>query len=92
MERDGKFPIVICPGCYIQLEATKQFLDLIINGQNKLRDLFRFQQETLRRQEKQRQQLENALKTVNPSSSVETYAIQTDETGEKFIIQSIKFI
>ncbi|KAF5298443.1 hypothetical protein FQR65_LT01222 [Abscondita terminalis] len=87
VERDGKFPILICPGCNIQLEATKQFLDLIIEGQNKLRDLFRSQQDTLRRQEKQRLQLESALKNVNPSSSVETYTIQSDESGEKFVIQ-----
>ncbi|KAK5646668.1 hypothetical protein RI129_005132 [Pyrocoelia pectoralis] len=87
VERDGKYPMLICPGCNIQLEATKQFLDLIVEGQIKLRDLFRLQQDTLRRQEKQRQQLESALKNVNPSSSVETYTIQADETGEKFVIQ-----
>lgn len=53
-----------------------------------MRELFRIQQETLRRQEKQRQQLEAALKNVNPNTSVETYTIQSDETGEKFLIQS----
>lgn len=87
VERDGKYPMIICPGCNIQLEATKQFLDLIVEGQIKLRDLFRLQQETLRRQEKQKQQLESALKNVNPSSSVGTYEIQRDDTGEKFLIQ-----
>ncbi|KAF5295437.1 hypothetical protein FQA39_LY13098 [Lamprigera yunnana] len=87
VERDGKFPILICPGCNIQLEATKQFLDLIIEGQNKLRDLFRIQQDTLRRQEKQKLQLESALKNVNSSSTVETYTIEADESGEKFVIQ-----
>lgn len=63
-------------------------MDLIIDGQHKLREFFRTQQETLRRQEKQKQQLESALKNVNPNSSVETYTIQTDEDGEKFVIQS----
>lgn len=53
-----------------------------------MRELIKNQQETLKRQEKQRQQLEDALKNVNPSSSVKTYAIHTDETGEKFLIQS----
>lgn len=81
-------PSKICPGCNIQLEATKSFLDLIVEGQNKLRELFRVQQETLRRQEKQRQQLEEALKNFNRNTSVETYTIQSDETGEKFLIQS----
>lgn len=88
VEEDGKFPRIICPGCNIQLEATKFFFDLIIEGQTKLRELIIKQQETLKRQEKQRQQLEDVLKNVNPTSSVETYAIQSDETGEKFIIQS----
>lgn len=59
-----------------------------MEGQSKLRELFRIQQETLKRQEKQRQQLEEALKNVNPTSSVETYTIQSDETGEEFLIQS----
>lgn len=88
VENDGKLPSKICPGCNIQLEATKSFLDLVVEGQSKLRDLFRTQQDTLRRQEKQRQQLEAALKNVNPNTSVETYTIQSDETGEKFLIQS----
>lgn len=79
---------MICPGCNIQLEATKLFFDLIIDGQSKLRRLYAIQQETIKRQEKQRHQLEQVLKNVNPSSSVETYSIQKDEIGEQFVIQS----
>lgn len=30
---DGQLPRTICPGCTIQLEATVEFLTLIINGQ-----------------------------------------------------------
>lgn len=88
MENDGKFPTTICPGCNIQLEATKIFFDLIIEGQSKLRTLLIVKQQTLKRQEKQKTQLENVLKTVNPNSSVGTYEIRSDETGEKFLIQS----
>lgn len=88
MEKDAKLPSKICPGCNIQLEATKSFLDLILEGQKKLRELVKNQQDTFKRQEKQRQQLEEALRNVNPNSSVQTYAIHTDETGEKFLIQS----
>ncbi|KAJ8968593.1 hypothetical protein NQ314_002259 [Rhamnusium bicolor] len=87
IEDNGKFPKLICPGCHIQLEATKSFMDLIIEGQIKLRDIYRTQQEILQREEKQRQKLEEALHTVNPNSSVETYTIHSDETGEKFLIQ-----
>ncbi|XP_017769673.1 PREDICTED: zinc finger protein 271-like [Nicrophorus vespilloides] len=87
VDKDGKFPCTLCPGCTIQLEATKSFFDLIIDGQRKLRDLLQLQQETLKRQEKQKVQLEHALKIVNPSSSVQTYSLQSDETGEKIFIQ-----
>ncbi|KAJ8921027.1 hypothetical protein NQ315_015823 [Exocentrus adspersus] len=87
IENDGKYPRFICPGCHIQLEATKSFMDLIVNGQAKLRELYRNQQEVLHREEKQRRKLEEVLHTVNPNSSVETYTIQSDETGEKFLIQ-----
>ncbi|KAJ8960897.1 hypothetical protein NQ318_020196 [Aromia moschata] len=87
VENDGKYPKKICPGCNIQLEATKSFMDLIVEGQTKLRDLYRLQQETLQREEKQRQKLQEALHTVNPNSTVETYTIQSDETEKKFLIQ-----
>ncbi|XP_075992743.1 uncharacterized protein LOC142987689 [Anticarsia gemmatalis] len=36
---DGQLPRTICPGCTIQLEATVEFLTLIINGQKILREL-----------------------------------------------------
>ncbi|RZC14267.1 zinc finger protein 271-like, partial [Asbolus verrucosus] len=87
VENDRKFPTKICPGCNIQLEATKSFMDLIVQGQVKLRQLYKSQQDKLYRQEKQRLQLEEALKNVNPNSSVDTYTIQSDETGEQFLIQ-----
>jgi hypothetical protein len=67
-------------------------MDLIVEGQVKLRQLYKLQQDKLYRQEKQRIQLEEALKNVNPNSSVDTYTIQSDETGEKFVIQSITII
>lgn len=63
-------------------------MDLIVIGQAKLRDLYQVQQEILYREEKQRQKLEEVLRTVNPNSTVETYTIHSDETGEKFLIQS----
>ncbi|XP_037866554.1 zinc finger protein 271 [Bombyx mori] len=36
---DGQLPRTICPGCTIQLEATVEFLNLIIKGQKTLREL-----------------------------------------------------
>lgn len=88
VEKDDKLPSKICPGCNIQLEATKSFLDLILEGQSKLRELLRHQQDKLKRQQKQRQQLEEVLKNVSPNSCVKTFAVETDESGEKFLIQS----
>lgn len=66
-------------------------MDLIIDGQAKLRVLFKNQQDLFDREEKERQKLEKALHNHNPNASVETYTIQTDDNGEKYIIQS-KFI
>ncbi|XP_077287646.1 uncharacterized protein LOC143912246 [Arctopsyche grandis] len=40
---DGKFPRTICPGCNIQLEATAQFLELVIAGQATLREFLKKQ-------------------------------------------------
>ncbi|XP_026726741.1 zinc finger protein 135-like [Trichoplusia ni] len=37
---DGQLPRTICPGCTIQLEATVEFLTLIINGQKVIRELY----------------------------------------------------
>ncbi|KAG5891834.1 hypothetical protein JTB14_035856 [Gonioctena quinquepunctata] len=84
---DAKYPKYICPGCHIQLEATKLFMDLIVDGQSKLRNMYQSQQEKLQKEAKQKQQLENALHSVNPNSTVETYTIHTDEIGDKYLIQ-----
>lgn len=79
---DNKFPNSICPGCHIQLEATKLFMDLIVQGQMKLRDMYRKQQEIFQKQERQKRQLQEALQSVNPNTTVQSYTIQTDESGE----------
>ncbi|XP_058809271.1 zinc finger protein 665-like [Phymastichus coffea] len=42
---DGKLPRTICPGCNIQLEATVQFFQLLVNGQNKIREMWNEQVE-----------------------------------------------
>ncbi|XP_014487688.1 PREDICTED: zinc finger protein 3-like [Dinoponera quadriceps] len=45
---DGKLPRTICPGCNIQLEATVQFLQLLVNGQQKLREMWKHEVEQRR--------------------------------------------
>lgn len=89
---DGRLPCTLCPGCTIQLEATKSFFDLIIEGQRKLQTLFNGQQDHQGKsqlEESGKEQLESALKLVNPNSSVQTYSVQSDESGEKIFIQSM---
>lgn len=62
---------------------------MIIEGQAKLRGFLLSQNETLKRKEKQRAQLESALQVVNPNTSIQEYEIQTDNFGgEQFLIQS----
>ncbi|XP_014210736.1 zinc finger protein 184 [Copidosoma floridanum] len=49
---DGKLPRTICPGCNIQLEATVEFFQLLINGQQKIRQLWKEQLKLERQTEK----------------------------------------
>ncbi|KPJ07122.1 Zinc finger protein 836 [Papilio machaon] len=42
---DGHLPRTICPGCTIQLEASVEFLNLIINGQKVIRELYQREKE-----------------------------------------------
>lgn len=41
---DGTNPRWICPGCHLQVEATVEFFDLVIAGQDKLREILKLQQ------------------------------------------------
>ncbi|XP_049774994.1 zinc finger protein 599-like [Schistocerca cancellata] len=49
---DGKLPRTICPGCNIQLQATVQFFDLLVEGQKKIRELWKQQVEHQKQIEK----------------------------------------
>lgn len=40
---DGKLPRTICPPCNLQLHSTKAFLDHVVGGQQKLRELWKQQ-------------------------------------------------
>ncbi|KAK7790121.1 hypothetical protein R5R35_006488 [Gryllus longicercus] len=56
---DGKLPRTICPGCNIQLQSTVQFFDLLVDGQKRIRALWKNQLEYMRRAEKERLRSEN---------------------------------
>ncbi|XP_043791860.1 zinc finger protein 62 homolog [Apis laboriosa] len=51
---DGKLPRTICPGCNIQLEATIQFFELLVDGQRKIREMWKHQVEQQRKAERER--------------------------------------
>ncbi|XP_031837954.1 uncharacterized protein LOC116429307 isoform X2 [Nomia melanderi] len=51
---DGKLPRTICPGCNIQLEATIQFFELLVDGQRKIREMWKHQVEQQRKVARER--------------------------------------
>ncbi|XP_066992566.2 uncharacterized protein [Anabrus simplex] len=55
---DGKLPRTICPGCNIQLQSTVQFFDLLVEGQKKIRELWKNQVEIQRKLERERMRAE----------------------------------
>lgn len=61
IEDDGKLPRTICPGCNIQLESTIQFFDLLVEGQKKIRELWKLEVTTRKRLEKEKQTLVDSL-------------------------------
>ncbi|XP_015516983.1 zinc finger and SCAN domain-containing protein 2 isoform X1 [Neodiprion lecontei] len=66
---DGKLPRTICPGCNIQLEATVQFFELLVEGQKKIREMWKSQVEQHRKAERERLRAEREhteLEIVTP--------------------------
>lgn len=47
VSNDGCNPRWICGGCHLQVEATVEFFDLVITGQDKLRELIKLQQSSV---------------------------------------------
>lgn len=82
---DGKLPRTICPGCNIQLQAMVQFMELVVTGQEKLRELLKLQNEYLRTKSKDKNILTDGLF----NSELETFTIQAvEEDGKEILIQS----
>lgn len=69
-------PRTICPGCNIQLESTIQFFDLLVEGQKKIRELWKLELLTRKRLEKEKQALVETLE-ANPK-----FSLVTEERGE----------
>lgn len=69
---DGKLPRTICPGCNIQLEATIQFFELLVDGQRKIREMWKHQIEQQRKAERER------LRVEKETTEVRSEALQLD--------------
>ncbi|XP_050667414.1 zinc finger protein 260-like isoform X2 [Leptidea sinapis] len=69
---DGEMPRTICPGCTIQVEATVEFLNLILNGQKVLREL-------LDREKEYKKSIQSEINDSNVISENIVYEISTSE-------------
>ncbi|XP_034945339.1 zinc finger and SCAN domain-containing protein 2-like isoform X1 [Chelonus insularis] len=84
---DGKLPRTICPGCNIQLEATVQFFDLLIDGQRKIRELWKQQTEQQKKVDRDRLKVERE----NIELSIETPEVDqfNDKNNQDSFAQEI---
>ncbi|KAK2581207.1 hypothetical protein KPH14_008006 [Odynerus spinipes] len=82
---DGKLPRTICPGCNIQLEATVQFFELLVDGQRKIREMWKHQVESQRKAERERVRAEKQ----NTELSVETSELDVVQNNEDQLEQQI---
>ena len=84
---DGKLPRTICPGCNIQLEATIQFFELLVDGQRKIREMWKQQVDILRKSERERMRGEKECTEL----ATETHEFDTfySDNGETEFAQQI---
>ncbi|KAJ4435700.1 hypothetical protein ANN_18316 [Periplaneta americana] len=91
IQDDGKLPRTICPGCNIQLQATVQFFDLLVEGQKKIRDMWKSQLEQQRKAERERQKAEKSgVESLLIAPAQDVHASEGEGDGEnRIVIQSI---
>lgn len=92
IQDDGKLPRTICPGCNIQLEATVQFLKLVVDGQHKLRELWKQEVEQRRKVERLRSKKETAELRVEDTEANNTAQYNEDAHYEQQIIGNSNMI
>ncbi|XP_043264633.1 zinc finger and SCAN domain-containing protein 2-like isoform X1 [Colletes gigas] len=76
IQDDGKLPRTICPGCNIQLEATIQFFELLVDGQRKIREMWKHQLEQTRKAERER------LRTGKDNTEIVTEMSELDNISQ----------
>ncbi|XP_071559653.1 uncharacterized protein [Temnothorax nylanderi] len=86
---DGKLPRTICPGCNIQLEATREFFELLVAGQRRIRQLWRSQVDKQRKAERLRGKKENVEFEAEGTEVDSTAQYDEDEQCEQQIIIKI---
>ncbi|XP_034231534.1 zinc finger protein 835-like [Thrips palmi] len=65
---DGKLPRTICPPCNLQLHSTKAFLDHVVDGQQKLRELWKQQVELQKKLDKERLRIAQGQDIIIPET------------------------
>ncbi|KAG7208297.1 hypothetical protein KM043_014539 [Ampulex compressa] len=86
---DGKLPRTICPGCNIQLEATIQFFELLVDGQRKIREMWKQQTEQQRKAERERLRAERENTELTAETPELDNISQEDDQFEQQIIIKI---
>ena len=77
---DGKLPRTICPGCNIQLEATIQFFELLVDGQRKIREMWKHQVEQQRKADRERLRAEkDSTEVVTETSELDNMPRYNEE-------------
>ncbi|PNF36325.1 hypothetical protein B7P43_G00537 [Cryptotermes secundus] len=90
IQDDGKLPRTICPGCNIQLQATVQFFDLLVEGQKKIREMWKNQIEQQRKAERERLRAEKeGVESLLISSAQDVPTSEAEADAENRIVIQI---
>lgn len=90
IQNDGKLPQTICPGCNIQLESTIQFFDLVVEGQKKIRDLWKQQIEHERKAKREMERSRRDEIELAQEEIQQTEIVENSENNDNQIIESVE--
>lgn len=83
-------PQTICPGCNIQLESTIQFFDLVVEGQKKIRDLWKQQIEHERKAKREMERSRRDEIELAQEEIQQTEIVENSENNDNQIIESVE--
>ncbi|XP_043467262.1 uncharacterized protein DDB_G0283697-like isoform X2 [Leptopilina heterotoma] len=90
IQNDGKLPQTICPGCNIQLESTIQFFDLVVDGQKKIRDLWKQQIEHERKAKREMERSRRDEIELVQEEIQQTEIVENSENNDNQIVESVE--